>query len=148
MRTIKLTNGGEALVDDEDYALLSFHSWREHKGYVETGRTPNVTYMHRMILGSNERVDHIDGNKFNNQRSNLRVASRGVNRQNSKLNSNNTSGYRGVVWFHPRGTWQVKLRVNGKTISGGYFHDARVAAMKYNQLAIQHYGEHAKTNVL
>jgi hypothetical protein len=76
MKEVALTRGGIALVDDEDYPLLSMRKWRNKNGYasrnqlIEGGKQTEVL-MHRLVMklpkGIRYDVDHIDGNRLNNQ---------------------------------------------------------------------------------
>ena len=65
-------------------------------------------------------VDHIDQDSLNNRLDNLRLVTRRQNRQNSKLNSNNTSGYRGVYKMYNK--WQARIMISaGRSRSIGVF---------------------------
>jgi len=71
-------------------------------------------------------VDHIDQDSLNNRLSNLRLVTRRQNRENSKLNSNNSTGYRGV--YKTRGRYQAKLMLpKGRTQHVGMFDTAEEA---------------------
>jgi hypothetical protein len=122
-----------SLAIDPKYAyLLNAYRWRVTKlGYLAAVRFDNGKredfYLHREIakleglLRDKALIDHVDGNKLNNRLSNLRVCDRRKNRCNSKLNSDNTSGYKGVGWLPDRGKWQARIKHQGKTINLGYF---------------------------
>jgi hypothetical protein len=119
-----------ALVDDTDFEWLSQWMWRLHnRGYVRRRDGNRYMLMHRQILGLGHndprQGDHIDRNKRNNQRSNLRIATRGDadNNQNRGLQINNTSGYRGVSWDNQSQKWRAQGRDNGKKIYLGLFND-------------------------
>jgi hypothetical protein len=118
----------EIMVDDQDFDLVSKYTWYvsplnkyKHVSYAQTClRKPNGKFtsisMHRLILGHpNGVVDHIDRNGLNNQRSNLRVVDTKVNRLNSKLNSNNTTGHRNIIFNPKNSKFEVKLirKING-----------------------------------
>ena len=66
-------------------------------------------------------VDHIDGSTTNNRIENLRLCTTGQNRMNSKINSNNTSGVKGIWWSKPAKKWRAQITINGKNKSLGYF---------------------------
>lgn len=72
-------------------------------------------------------VDHIDGNPLNNKIENLRAATRQQNAYNSKKPSNNTSGYKNVIWHKNSKKWQVLMRVDGKMRWFGTYFDKEVA---------------------
>ena len=104
--------------------------------YVVANITKNgkhgIERLHRWITNplKREHVDHIDHDTLNNTRSNLRNVSSSVNAQNRKgLQSNNTSGYRGVCWDKSRNKWVAYVVVNQKNIFLGRFRTAKVANM-------------------
>ena len=93
-RRIPLTKGQFALVDDADYEVLSKHSWYASgvRFYAARRRKDNernprkLVYMHRELLGvesSSLHVDHINGNRLDNRRSNLRIVTVAENAQNT-----------------------------------------------------------------
>src|SRR5437868_1305500 len=95
MAEIALTQGFMALVDDADAAWLGQWRWRykqhspRYQGYaVRTtrlaGSPRQVTiYMHRVVFGGDSsEVDHVNRNKLDNRRSNLRAATRAQNAAN------------------------------------------------------------------
>ncbi len=94
-----------ALVDDDDFEVLSLHRWnlrlnRGGRRYAQrtVPRTTTVL-MHRQIMGFPEfKVDHRDGDGLNNQRANLRLATDALNAQNRRgAMRNSTTGVRGVA---------------------------------------------------
>lgn len=155
MKKIQLTKGYEALVDDEDFEYLSQFKWYPTvngcgKLYVSSHSKTNraKVYMHRMILKPPDGlfVDHVDGNTFNNQRSNLRICSRRENGRNRGKQKDNTSGYKGVSWD----TWGWKAYINtgGRNKNLGRFKDKDDAARAYNKAALEYHGEYAYQNIL
>lgn len=72
-------------------------------------------------------VDHEDGNPLNNNPSNLRLATRTQNCYNSKLYSNNTSGYKGVSFDKDSGKWLAQIRIDGKNKKLGRYATAELA---------------------
>lgn len=157
VKEIPLTKGKTALVDDEDYELLSKRKWQAHKGnrsnnwYARRITSKNgrilTIIMHRLIMNAPDEmvVDHIDHNGLNNQKANLRLCTKAQNFCNRTKNYNNTSGYKGVSRVRGR-KWVAYI---GRVSEGhhlGTFEDAKTAAMAYNQAAIKKYGEYAFLN--
>lgn len=157
MKEIKLTKGAVAIVDNEDYEKLKNYSWYlSDTGYASTTTWDKVSKksihkkMHRMIIGaeSGMDVDHINGNRLDNRKSNLRVCTRAENLKNSSIRSDNSSGYKGVSFFKPIKKWRAYIGVNGKHIPLGYFDDPIEAAKAYNKAALELHGEFAKLNII
>lgn len=149
-KEIKLTKGQVAIVDDEDYELVSQCRWYAAwsvGGYTWYAKNSHEGPMHRFILKPPDGllVDHKDRNGLNNRRSNLRVATTSQNAANSRLPRTNTSGYRGVHFKY--GRWQVQIRVLGRFISGlGSYDNPQDAARAYDRAARLHFGEFARCN--
>lgn len=151
MAEIPLTQGFVALVDDEDYEFLSQWSWcykiTKKGGYAcrgtRIGGKPKMYYMHRTIMDEPAcQVDHRNGNKLDNRRSNLRLATSEQNRQNQPKRSDNTSGFKGVSYDKNRGRWKATVR--GRLI--GRFATAEEAARVCDREARLLYGEFAVLN--
>lgn len=106
--------------------------------------------MHRVILGltdSGVDVDHKDGNGLNNQRSNLRTASRQENAFNRKVQPHSTP-FKGVHYRIAQNKFQARICKDGKRRHLGFFDDSVEAARKYDEVAIQLFGTFARTNAL
>lgn len=154
MKQINLTRGLFAEVDDADFEFLSSMNWHAvnlgHGFYaVRNARVAGkrtLIGMHRMILGfPNTEVDHIDGNTLNNQRANLRKASKNQNQHNRVKNSNGSSRFKGVSW-DKTGKWRAQIRIDGIRRHLGTFADEESAAKAYDFKAKEVFGEFAKTN--
>ena len=91
-------------------------------------------------------VDHVDGDKTNNNVENLRWCSNAENTKNREKSSKNTSGYKGVYLERPRGKWRVQVTLNGVTHSSGPYDNVIDAAKAYNAKAIELHGIFAKLN--
>lgn len=153
MKKIKLTKGYETLVDDEDFDYLNQWQWYFGHGYaVRTQNNyPNKPYqvrMHRVILGTPEGMDsdHINRNRLDNRRSNLRVASRSQNGANTFVEKSNKSGYKGVSWKKSNHKWCTQITFSGKTIHLGLFVNIKEAAKAYNEAARKYHGNFAVLN--
>jgi len=159
MKTIQLTQGQAALVDDEDYNRINAHKWcaqwhRNARSFYATRGSRDgygkrrAIHMHREVMGTEtcECVDHINHNTLDNRRDNLRVCSNSQNQANQRLSTKNTSGFKGVYWYKERGKWRVNLKVNNKRCHCGYFVTALEAAIAYDKAAREAFGEFALTN--
>ena len=152
-RQIPLTRGMTALVDDQDYAVLSDYEWHALKcgsKLYAASTTPNKQklLMHRIILGATDGqvIDHLNGNGLDNRRGNIRIASISINNHNRTKKFSNKSGFRGVskdIWYDG---WRAYIRENKKTKYLGYFHNPEDAAKAYDISALRLFGEHAVTN--
>jgi hypothetical protein len=159
-RTLTVT-GGEVIVDAEDYDDLIQFDWCISRGYaVRKVKLHKNTwaneYMHRRILRKDlmlseyTEVDHINGNRLCNVKSNLRLCSKAQNNRNAKRKPGQ-SGFRGVTHYHDKRynskhRWRVMIHVDYKCISFGYFDDAETAAKVYDEAAIKYHGEFATLN--
>ena len=76
-----------------------------------------------------DEIDHIDGDGMNNRIANLREASSSVNKRNSRLRSDNTSGIAGVSWRKSEGKWAAYSHGMGKMIWLGLFDDVGSASV-------------------
>jgi len=142
------------LVDTIDLSLINRHKWSiNSRGYVQRKEeNPRKHYLlHREILNVTESkclVDHINGNKLDNRRANLRLATPSQNQANAKKSKNNTSGFKGVSWHASSQKFQARLCFNRKLIALGLFKTAIEAAYAYNKAAVLYFGEFAKLNKL
>ena len=78
-----------------------------------------VYLMHKGYLPKT--LDHINGDRSDNRIENLRAVSAGQNQHNRKLNSNNTSGYKGVAWDKVNKNWTTYINLEGRRIFLGYY---------------------------
>ena len=93
-----------------------------------------------------QKIDHRNGLKDDNRIGNLRLATKQQNAANSKVRSDNTSGFKGVTLNTRVGRWVAQIHVGGKNIGLGYFRHREDAARAYDAAAIKHFGEFALTN--
>lgn len=148
-RRIPLTKGQFALVDDADYDWLMQWKWcYAAVGYAVSRIQGRVVYMHRLIAGSPQgmEIDHVDHDKLNNCRSNLRIATRAQNNGNRLKQPNTTSRYKGVAWYKAQGRWRAMIHRDDRPIFLGYFDDEIEAARAYDRAARELFGDFAKTN--
>jgi len=157
MREILLTQDKVALVDDEDYEKLNQYKWHADKDKTTfyarrttycDGKQINVK-MHRFIMNVSRgiEVDHRDFDGLNNQKYNLRTATRFNNNCNKKkYGKGSTSQYKGVGYYPRYKKWLARIGLNGKRKCLGYFDDEIEAAKAYDRAAIIHFGEFAFLN--
>jgi hypothetical protein len=156
VREILITQGKIAIVDEEDYARVSEHPWYfTTRGYAaSTSRgidgLREELLLHRLILSAEKGVvvDHINGNKLDNRRENLRLATQSTNLANSKISAANTSGYKGVSWNKRARKYEAGIYFQGKRTYLGLFLTADAAALAYNVAATEMFGEYARLNVI
>lgn len=152
MKSIVLTRGFSALVDDEDFDLVSIHTWHANmnsgKPYAWTRLMParKAVSMHRFLMKPPRTmvIDHVDGNSLNNSRSNLRVCTR----QQNLMNRANTKGRgipKGVYLDH--GRYRAQICVAGKRTSLGNFKTPELASAAYQDAARRLFGEFARADV-
>lgn len=152
-KILTLTNGKPVLVDADDYAWLSkWKWWQTTDGYAyrrhgnaraaKWNWTEQHILMHRAIMNppDGKLIDHINRNKLDNRRRNLRVVDQSVNTHNTDLWSTNTSGYKGVSWNARRQRWRAYIGVGMQRIELGY-HRKIEDAIAARAAAEQRYAE-------
>jgi hypothetical protein len=139
-----------AQVDDEDFERLSKFHW--HLGGSCITRYRGKDGIGAKFL-SNEvmqlwgvKFDHKDRSPFNNQKSNLRIATSSQNQANVSKTRFGTSKYKGVHWDKKANKWRASIRFNWKLINLGYFLLEQDAAKAYNEKAKELFGEFAWLN--
>jgi hypothetical protein len=150
MKQISLTgrNGQDkyALVDDDIFEELNQFKWRYQNGYAVRSVGYDIQTMHNYIMGnpkgSDLIVDHMDWDRLNNQRSNLRLVTRSQNNTNKRTQSK--SGYRGVGKVDNK--WRAQISVKGNNVILGLFTTAEEAANAYNSKAVELFGDCAILN--
>lgn len=145
----------EVFVDNEDFDRISIFKWCAIKtkhtfyatGKFNLGDGYKTYLMHRMILGVTDpkiEVDHEDHNGLNNQKSNIRKATKAQNQRNRKPSG--LSKYLGVTWHSPTKKWKARIRVNGVEKYLGLFESDEDAAKAYDKEAVRLYGKFANPN--
>ena len=150
---IPLIDGGYALVSAEDHAYIISMKWRRKHGYARQAATTKTVLMHRIIMESmlgrqivtDEVVDHIDRNRGNNRRDNLRLCTKAENARNGGLQVNNTTGWVGVT-RHPQGPYVSYITVNAVRTYLGRFEDPAFGARVYDVAARHMHKQFATLN--
>jgi len=153
MKEIPLTQGKVALVDDDDFEWINQWKWRFDSGGYAVREVNNTSfYMHRFIMDTPKgmQTDHINRDKLDNRRENLRICNASQNKINEDLRSTNTSGYKGVGYITNKRKrnkrWVATIWKDYKAICIGYFHTPEEASLAYNKKALELYGEFAESN--
>jgi hypothetical protein len=153
IRYIALTRARFAIVDAADYEWLSRYKWYAGSGSsgaayaCRTTRQRRLITMHRQIMEPPDGfvVDHIDGNKFNNCRGNLRICTQAQNVCNAR-GQNASSKYKGVRHLRGRRKWDVQIGFQGRRQHIGSFDDEIEAALAYDLKAVALFGPFAYLN--
>ena len=149
VRLIPLGDGFYAYVDAADYEWLTqWHWYLNGVGYAVRYQRNKRIYMHREIMQPPGEmvVDHIDGNKSNNCRFNLRVCTPLDNQHNRRKCRNTTSCYKGVSYNKRSRKWFSGFGFKGNVVRLGYFSDEIEAARVYDHAAVQYFGQFARVN--
>lgn len=151
-----VASGMTVLIDDNDYESVSRHRWYVHpSGYVVTnggranGKRKGVVFLHRFVLNPppEKQVDHINHDKLDNCRGNLRACDQWQNQGNQSVNpERGTSQYKGVSWMASKGKWRGYIKAHGAVHYLGLFSRERDAALAYNLAAASLFGEFACLN--
>lgn len=131
-----------ALIDLDDVEKIKQYKWCYSIGYV--GCDELKIRLHRFIMNSDKDavVDHINGNKLDNRKCNLRICSQQQNTMNTCMHSNNTSGYKGVTWDKNRNKWIAQITVNYKNIHLGRYENIEDAIKARKEAEVKYFGEY------
>lgn len=154
MKTIPLTQGYMAMVDDQDYEWLSQYKWRvdiddrvvyavRHSAGRHASR--KMIRMHQAVLGTalGMETDHINGDGLDNRRASLRECSRQENSRNSRSRLGSSSTYLGASWDRGKHKWRADIKVDGRTRYLGRFRTEAEAGSAYKTAAAITFGEFA-----
>ena len=141
------------LISPCDINLVEKYTWYVSKvGYVERKewcKGANITRrIHKYILPNEKLVDHINGDRRDNRRGNLRGATKSTNAMNSPLPSDNKTGYKGIIrrtdypYKTPR--WRAIITVDGKRIGLGTFRSIEEAGKARKLAEEKYFGEYAR----
>lgn len=149
-KCMKIVVGGhQVLFDEVDIEVVSAHRWTVGThGYATSGSGAEQLLLHRLLMhpADSEYVDHINRDKLDNRRSNLRVCSVSENAFNRAAQTNNQCGYRGVCQL-PNGRWSAQISKDHKAIALGCYATPEEAANVYDSAAAIIAGEFAWRNL-
>ena len=143
------TKGEPFYFDLEDYDLIKDYCWLiGNQGYVSTcvESESQWLHMHRLIIQTDNIVDHINHKKFDNRKRNLRISTCSQNCMNKKILTRNTSGVTGVGWVKTKHQWRARITVGYKEIHLGYFDKFEDAVKARKTAEDKYFGEFSYDN--
>lgn len=155
MKTIPLTKGYCATVDEADHQKVSGFKWRalvradarKTRVYAVSLKGTNTVLLHRLLTGATGKnvVDHINGDTLDNRRENLRVCTTQENLRNAAPRANTATGLKGVSLTR-KGRFKAGITVDGNRHHLGVFDTPEEAGAAYDRAAIARFGEFARLN--
>lgn len=142
------SNGDSFIFSPCDLALAEAYDWHMKDGYAFCSEDGRLLTFARIALNAkdDEFVDHVSMITRDERRENLRICSWSDNNCNKILQSNNTSGFKGVSFHKASGKYIASLWKDNAHYYGGLHDDPVQAALAYDELARKHHGEFARLN--
>lgn len=156
--TVRLSNGGHALISIEDLDLVSGYNWRKHRckdGQIYarahipgSGKRGKSITMHRLITGADlgQRIDHADGDGLHNWRENLRPATNAENVANQKPHRDKKTAKLKGVYRLKNGLYRAQIMKNYRKFNLGAFATEEQAAYAYDEAARRLFAEFSRCN--
>lgn len=136
------------LIDSEDIWIMKKYKWNiNSNGYASAKVNGKNIRLHRLLMNPPKGmdIDHINRNRLDNRKENLRICTRTQNLRNMSMRGG-SSKYKGVSFFKSRGKWESYINYKGKRIKLGYFKTENEAALAYNKKAFELDSEFALLN--
>lgn len=159
MKEIKLSQRGKnkgkfvTLVDDDDYEWLMQWRWFAHEHNTTFYAMRSDYYDERKVIAMHREIidvpigmdtDHIDHDGLNNQKSNLRICTR----QKNIFNSRGRNRYKGIKLNPRTKKYGARIKINGEEMWLGTYPTEELAALAYNEKAIEIFGSFAHVNII
>ena len=151
---VKLTNSGREMVVDSDvWEQVKRFCWYENsRGYAEANvpagaRKSRRVMLHVMVFSDCPDGlfrDHINGNRLDNRRANIRYVTAQQNNHNHGRSKRNTSGYTGVRWEEDRQKWLVRIKVNNRDINLGRYSTLESAVEARKEAEKKYFGDYRR----
>lgn len=141
---VEFNEGNYFICDLCDLKYCYNTSWfLNNNGYARGTINGKLILFHNYIIDTKpfEEVDHIDGNRLNNTRSNLRVVNRLDNMKNKGKYINNTSGFTGVHYHKKLNKWEVRIQSNKTNIYLGIYNNFNDAVEVRKDAEIKYFGK-------
>jgi len=157
LRNIKCDEIARVIVDTEDLPILREYVWSFHNrsGYAYSHTKGPTIRMHRLLAKTPEGMftDHINSNRLDNRKANLRYATATENAQHMSpwIKDTKHSKHKGVCRlsnreYDLRKPWMAYIGINGKRRYLGYYETEDFAALAYDKAAREQFGEFARPN--
>ena len=141
------SKGEEFYFDLEDYDKIKDYYWlKTEYGYIHSTNRKDKQYvfLHRLVMNINDPeiiCDHINCNKIDNRKNNLRIATRSGNATNRPPYEKSVSGYSGVTFDKTKNKWLVRIYINHKQVNLGCYDNLDEAIAKRLKAEEKYYGE-------
>lgn len=150
MYNIEIENNYFFLFDIEDTDLISGYNWiKDKNGYVRANKNKKAILLHRLVMGCKYKdgsiVDHINGDKLDNRKVNLRLCDNFKNLRNQKKHIDGKMKYKGI-YKTKSGKYAAQIWYDNKKIHLGSFVTQAEAALAYDEAAIFYFKEYARIN--
>lgn len=137
------------ICDVKDLSYVKDTTWWEtESGYARGTINGRFIFFHNYILNRNGDMgivpDHINGNRLDNCRNNLRIVNKSQNCINRGLHKNNTSGAKGVSWDKVSKKWHSYISINRKNINLGLFDDINDAIEVRKNAELEYHKEYSR----
>jgi len=133
---------GRAIIDLDDVEIIKNLKWHlTADGYAAHGE--DRLAMHNRVIGIEEGycTDHINRNRLDNRKSNLRKVTSAENSYNKSLYTTNTSGITGIHWVERINRWEAYIQKDYKKINLGYFSEKEDAMNARKEAEILYFGD-------
>lgn len=136
VKETKIVSKGEEFImlTDDDFKLPN-RKIGINTGYASFSLDGVPRLVYREVIGAKEGecVDHINRNRLDNRKENLRIATRKENARNRR--------YKGYNWMKREKKWRAQIKVDGVKIHLGYFTDESEAGKAYIEAHVKYFGE-------
>lgn len=143
-------NGYVFYIDKADEELVKKHKWYvcvDKRGYTNICTARNISLYHYLLnFPKGVEIDHIDFDRLNNRRANLRICTHQQNQMNQPLQKNNTSGVSGVSFYRARNKYRARIKISQLDIHLGYYETFQEAVQARNVGMECMFGEYGRYN--
>jgi hypothetical protein len=150
VKQISIAGGVCAYVDAADFDWINRRNWCLYNGYAARREKGKTIYLHRAIMQPPQGmvVDHVNHNRLDDTRANLKVCTQRENLRNSEKRRGTASRFRGLYFEKRTGKWCARIKFEGGYIYIGSFADEIEAARAHDRAAVAYFGEFARLNFL